>query len=176
MSYDLFLLFIKIILSSLLLFLRLNTELLSLHFLNLFVSYVFLSFIIDTDPFELLNFIFNFIHLDFWWTKLINFSVWHRWVEDIINLSPFVTFSSINNNKCLSWTICSCGTSWSMNVSITVQWNSILHNVCNKEIQSSCCHICWYQNIYRLWFLKSLKFRETHFLLHMRMKIRCLES
>ena len=176
MSDNLFFLFVKIILSSLLLFFRLNSKLFSLHFLNFLVSNVFLSFIIHTDPFKLLNFIRNFIHLNLRRAEVINFSIWNWGVEDIINLSPFITFSSINNDKGLSWTSSSGSTTCSVNVSITIQRNSILDNISNEKIKTSCSYICWDQNVYVLWFFKSLQFCKTHFLFHVRVKIWCFES
>lgn len=176
MSDDLFLFLIKVILSALLFFLRLQSKLFSLHFFNFLVSGIFLSFIIDTDPLKLLNFIRNFIHLDLWRTKLINFSIHYRWIEDIIDFSPFIAFSSINNDEGLSTAIGSGSTTRSVDISITIQWNAVLNDICHGKIQSSCSNICWYQNVNVLWFFKSFQFRKTHLLLHMRMEIWCLVS
>ena len=148
---------VQVVFASFLFFLWLNSKLLSLHLLKFLISNIFLTFIVNTNPFKLIDFVLNLVHQNFRRTKFVDFSVGNWGIEYVINFSPLSTFCPINNDQGLTSSICSGSSSGPMNICITIQGYTILNNVCCKEIQSSCCHVCWDQYVQCLWFFEPFK-------------------
>lgn len=125
---------IEVIISSFLFLLWLHAKLLGLHLLYFLVSHIFLSLIIDSYPFELLDFALNLIHQNFWREKFLHFSICDGRVQNIVNFSPFITLLTIYNNEGLSTSIRSCSSTSPVNISITIDSYSVLNNICYSKI------------------------------------------
>lgn len=169
MAHQLLLLSVKIILPSLFLFLWFNSYLISLHFFQLLVTCISLALVVDTNPLKLVYLGLNLVHQNFWRDKFFYFSVWDWGIKYVIDLTPLVSLSSINNNQGLTFSVGSGSSSRPMYISVTIQGNTILDDVGNLEVQTSCRYICWYQNIYFLATFKSFQLCKTQFLVHVRM-------
>ena len=166
---------IQVILPSWIFIFQLKSKFLSIHSI-VFIKPIFSLLLISSDPVKLIHSFQQIIVLTLSRLVFIHFSIGTCLANRIIDVSPSIYLLFINNDQSFSSSVGSCRSSGSVNISVTIHWNSHLNYMSNMKVKTSSCHISSDENITQFRFLEFLQFLQSLFLLHMRMKTDIFHS
>lgn len=96
---------------------------------------------ISSDPIKLLNFLSDLVEFGFDRSVFSELSVGRGLGDDVVDLSPAIGLFFVDDDEGLSCSVGPCSPSRSMNVGISIDWNSHLYDVSDMKIEASGCHI-----------------------------------